>query len=116
MLNVILLAVLIVLPLLILVLFINSRHKKLMAAIRQLGEQLDEVKSYAAPVDQAVKTDEAKCAEKSVQESAVAEIVQLTEEKQDAVIKGEENAASAYNTGKSGKIYTKEELELLIKE
>jgi hypothetical protein len=38
------------------------------------------------------------------------------EEKDAAVDSITDSAASAYNTGKSGKIYTKEELELLIKE
>jgi hypothetical protein len=38
-------------------------------------------------------------------------------DKKDAVrLSSTDVAASAYNTGKSGKIYTKEELELLIKE
>lgn len=41
----------------------------------------------------------------------------IIEEEQDAPIEhGQIPEASAYNTGKSGKVYTKEELELLIRE
>ena len=111
MLNVILLAVPVLLILLVLVLVVNSRHKKQMAAIEEIRQQLDEMTVHP------VQTEETDCDEGPVEEQVVTEIAQLTEEKKGAGENEEETSeASAYNTGKSGKIYTKEELELLIKE
>ena len=94
----------------VLMLFINSRHKKQMNSLMQLQEQQQDLKAVpaGAPV---TGTDV------SLQKQAAAEIIELTEDKKDAESDGKpETEASAYNTGNSGKIYTKEELELLIKE
>lgn len=122
-------AVLILLALLIFILFTNNRHKKQMDELMKIRQQLEMLNNIHVrepvedkedePGEQAegVISEKEGSTEEASQEQAVTEIIQLTEEKQDA----EENEkgtseASTYNTGKSGKVYTKEELELLIKE
>lgn len=126
-------AVLILIALLVLMLFINNRHKKQMDELMKIRQQIEVLNSIPVkePVaDETIRdgesADDSVCeAEDSEvtrddaasQEQAVTEIIQLTEEKQDAEEKEKElSEASTYNTGKSGKVYTKEELELLIKE
>lgn len=109
---IIVLAVLILLALLIIILFINSRHKKQMDELMEIRQQFEVLNDI--PVRESA-TDEDTRESESSQEQAVTEIIQLTEERQGAEEK-EISEASAYNTGKSGKTYTKEELELLIKE
>jgi len=95
----------------ILMLFISNRNKRQMKELERIVHQLDDMTT--APDDSPEEEPE----QETPQENAVAEIIELTEEKQDAA--GDrvcDVEASAYNTGKSGKVYTKEELELLIKE
>ncbi|MBP3385005.1 MAG: hypothetical protein J6M22_06045 [Firmicutes bacterium] len=107
----ILLALLVIM--IVLLLFIGSRYKKQMASIEQINQQLTNL--AAVPADEQTEASVEDASE--VEQTAVDLIAAITEEKQDARedVK-EESEASAYNTGKSGKIYTKEELELLIKE
>ena len=107
----ILLALLVIM--IVLLLFIGSRYKRQMASIEQINQQLTNL--TAVPPDEQTGTCEEEAS--AEEQTAVDLITAITEEKQDAADETEcEAEASAYNTGKSGKIYTKEELELLIKE
>ena len=105
----ILLAMVIVMA--VLMLFISRKNKRQMKELEHIAQQLDDMKTVPAEMPEEEPETEVP------QETAVTEIIELTEEKQDAAIEQKcDVEASAYNTGKSGKIYTKEELELLIKE
>ena len=101
-----------ILILAVLILVVNSRNKRVMDEIGGLKEQLEKLdnRPAASPVT-AVKMEQA---EEPVSEPVVG--VNENEEQDAPVDEQTEPGASAYNTGKSGKIYTKEELELLIKE
>jgi len=93
----------------ILIPFINSSNKKVLNELEELRQQLEQLGNVPTPVTENKKmgpvcTEPEKQAEDS------------NEEEMDAEITEQEITASAYNTGKSGKVYTKEELELLIKE
>jgi hypothetical protein len=74
----------------------------------ELRKQLEQLSNMSAPAAEK-KRPEPEC--------QIADVETDKEEKEDAEVPAEtDTAASKYNTGKSGKIYTKEELELLIKE
>lgn len=100
-------------------LFINSRHKKQMDELRRIRQQLEDLKDVPVSVREEVIAEMAEEQSPQIlpQKETATKIIELTEEKQDAEeMVTETPEASTYNTGKSGKVYTKEELELLIKE
>ena len=100
-----------ILVLVVLIAYMNSRNKRVMKEIGSLRTQLEKLDNASElPVKKAepVKVEEP--------EALAEETVLIEEEKEDAAAEITEPEASKYNTGKSGKIYTKEELELLIKE
>lgn len=99
-----------VLILAILIPFINSRSKRVMDELGALKTQLEQLGNVSVPA--AEKTS----AEPDYPEPPV-QADDDNEEEQDAEMDAAADIpASPYNTGKSGKTYTKEELELLIKE
>ena len=99
----------------VMMLFVSSRHKKQMEAFTQINQQL---KNLEAGSGSEIREPYAEEESQDNQAAEVALIAAITEEeKKDASEDmSEDTEASAYNTGTSGKIYTKEELELLIKE
>ena len=90
-----------VLVLVVLILHINSRSKRMLNEIAELKTQLAKLENVSVVPEQVQVVKEEPQEEPA--QDAEAEITIEPE-------------ASKYNTGKSGKIYTKEELELLIKE
>lgn len=109
-----------ILVLAVLILYMNSRNRAIMKEIGELKTQLEKMDNVPdsrthAAVQQEVHEQTQDMPEDVKGDSEVKGTGE--KEEKDAV---EDNitdiAASAYNTGKSGKIYTKEELELLIKE
>ena len=103
------------LVLVVLILYINSSKKQMIKEIRELKtqlEKLERIPETAVKVETPV--DEIAEDEPAVQ-IAVGED-DKKEEKDGPADNMTEAGASEYNTGKSGKTYTKEELELLIKE
>lgn len=115
----ILLSLLIVMA--VLMLFISRRHRKQMDELHSIKEQLENLEAVpvSAPEEAVEKAAEAIAEEQPAQElpqEDAAEEIEIVDEKQDAEGEKQIPEASPYNTGKSGKVYTKEELELLIKE
>ena len=104
-----------ILILVVVILYINSSKKQVMKELAELKtqlEKLDNVPAVSAPESVPVS----KKAEPEVTEQVPVRADE-NEEKKDEPAEGlKEPDASEYNTGKSGKTYTKEELELLIKE
>ena len=100
-----------ILILVILIPYINSCSRRIMDELRDIRTQLEQLDNVSARVPEKVKEEpEAPAGDVLIDNNN-------EKEEQDAVTEdGPEVAASEYNTGKSGKIYTKEELELLIKE
>ena len=97
----------------VLILYINSRSKRVIKEVASLKEQLETLGNVSV-VPEEVKTEAIPQAEPVQEEQIMEPDVEI--ETQDAEEPAADTDASAYNTGKSGKIYTKEELELLIKE
>lgn len=94
----------------ILIPFINSSNKRVLNELEELKMQLEQLSNVSAPVPE-------KNAETPVRPEPEIQAEDNNEkEEKDAADDVQEIAASEYNTGKSGKTYTKEELELLIKE
>lgn len=93
----------------VLIPFVNTSNKRIMNELEELKMQLEQLSNVSAPAAE-------KTAEEPVRPEPEIQADDSKEEEKDAEITGQEIAASAYNTGKSGKTYTKEELELLIKE
>ncbi len=103
-----------ILVLVVLILYINSSRKQVSKEIGELRtqlEQLDDVPELKTAAAAELIEDKAPAEEIAVQESS-----EKIEEQDDPADTITEAGASEYNTGKSGKIYTKEELESLIKE
>lgn len=103
------------LVLVIMILYINASKKQLLKEIRELKNQLEKLDNVPGA---AVKAENL-AAEKAEDEPAVQiAVIADNEKKEKDEPANNVNAAGAseYNTGKSGKTYTKEELELLIKE
>lgn len=112
-----------ILVLVILILYINSSGKKVTREIGELRTQLEKMDNLTVTMPPAEMQHESfvqvQDVTERVEESAEQKETGPKEEKdavKDVKEKNTDIAASAYNTGKSGKIYTKEELELLIKE
>ena len=93
----------------ILIPFINSSNRRVLNELEELKLQLEQLSNVSAPVPE-------KNVEAPVRPEPEIQAEDIEKEEKDAEITEQEIAASAYNTGKSGKTYTKEELELLIKE
>lgn len=98
----------------ILILYINASKKQLQKEIRELKTQLEKLENIP---ETAVKVEDT-VEEITENEPAVQIAVETDkkEEKDEPADTISEAGASEYNTGKSGKTYTKEELESLIKE
>ena len=110
--NVLYIIVPTILILIVLIFFVHSRTKDMKDEIATIRTQLEKLDN--ASVDSGEDTGEKTAVIVPEVEEKTPELVN---EEKDANTDGlNEPAASAYNTGKSGKIYTKEELELLIKE
>ena len=104
-----------VLVLVVLILHINSRSKRMLNEIAELKTQLAKLENVSVVPEQ-VQVVKEEPQEEPAQEEPIQE-PETEIENQDAEAEITiEPEASKYNTGKSGKIYTKEELELLIKE
>ncbi len=104
-----------ILILVVVILYINSSKKQLMKEIASLKTQLEKLDN----VPSAAAVEQISVNEKTEIETSEPVEVKADENKETKDEPADENAvsgASEYNTGKSGKIYTKEELELLIKE
>lgn len=103
-----------VLALVVLIVYTNLCKKKVLEEISQLKAQLEKMGNVSVselPQAELVKNSTIRPEEEIMTEN------DETEEEKDALeIITMDGDASVYNTGKSGKIYTKEELELLIKE
>ncbi len=100
-----------ILTLAVLIPFINSRNKRILDEIGELKAQLEQKNILQAPENTNV-VEEPEQPEPEIQ----VDVIEEKEEQDAGNTEITEPQASAYNTGKSGKIYTKEELELLIKE
>ena len=95
----------------VLIVYMNSCKKRVLEEIGELRAQLEKLDNGSEPYavqDVPVTVETPPAAEVLIEEK--------TEEKDTDEPADVEDDVSAYNTGKSGKIYTKEELELLIKE
>ena len=104
----------------VLIFYINSRNKVVMKEIGELKTQLEKMDNVPVPqVTDAVQQtvpEQLQDVYENTEEQTETEGDGNKEEKDAVDDQITDIAASAYNTGKSGKIYTKEELELLIKE
>lgn len=107
-----------ILVLAVLIYYINSRNKVVMKEIGELKTQLEKMDNVPVSLNQDLyqESDKNYDLEGDAEEKIEAKETGEEEEKDAVGDSITDNAASAYNTGKSGKIYTKEELELLIKE
>lgn len=103
------------LALVVLILYINASRKHVLKEIGELKAQLEKLDNVPGPVVQAEPAAETDAVSEPEEQIAVKEDEEK-EEKDEPAEEMTEAGASEYNTGKSGKIYTKEELELLIKE
>ena len=109
-----------ILVLAVLIFYINSRNKKVMKEIGELKTQLEKMDNVpVSHVSAAIQQDGDEQIQdelETTEEQPELKETGIVEEKDAVEEQSADVAASAYNTGKSGKIYTKEELELLIKE
>lgn len=103
-----------VLALAVLILYMTSCKNRILKEISQLKAQLEKLENIPAS-DIPEKAEEPIRTVQTETETLTEENEKI-EEKDAPEPETAENDASTYNTGKSGKIYTKEELELLIKE
>jgi len=107
--SLLLIAVPTILILAVLIPYINSRNKRIIDEISGLKAQLEQLDALSAPEN--IKTERKQTVPEIMEDST------KEKEEQDADQDIAETVdASEYNTGQSGKIYTKEELELLIRE
>lgn len=119
--SLLMIAILIVILLIVFMIVSRNDHKRQMMELSDIRHRLEELETAVPePECETVSEPDTEVTENEEgisQEQAVTEIIELTEEKQDAEeTDKKEPQASTYNIGKSGKVYTKEELELLIKE
>ena len=106
-----------VLILVVVILLFNSRSKRMMKEMTNIRTQLESLENKAPQAEQIQPAEEKAAAPAEEPEKEPEPEPEREEEIKDAPEETQkETEASAYNTGKSGKIYTKEELELLIKE
>ena len=101
-----------ILILIVLILYIRSRTKDMKDEIGAIRTQLEKLENLPADSPETAG-DKSAVIVPVVEEDKPGDGIELTDACKD---NQKEVEASAYNTGKSGKIYTKEELELLIKE
>lgn len=109
-----------ILVLAVLIFYMNFCNKRILKELGELKDQLEKMDNVTASLEpvaelQSVVEQEEEPSEKTETVLCFEEVGES--EEKDAVTENDmDETASAYNTGKSGKIYTKEELELLIKE
>ena len=101
-----------ILVLIVLIIYIHSRTKDMKDEIGVIRAQLEKLDNIPADLRETAGENSAVIVP-VIEEKQPGDENELTDAYTDSL---EEVKASAYNTGKSGKIYTKEELELLIKE
>lgn len=100
-----------ILVLAVLIIYMNSCSKRILKEIGELRAQLE--RPAGVSDTSAVREDLAEEIPLAEEKSPAEEQVKEQDAPEPVT---EEQDASEYNTGKSGKIYTKEELEILIKE
>lgn len=103
------------LVLVVMILYINASKKQMLNEIRELKTQLEKLENVPGAAVEAEPSVKIKAEDEPAVQIAVSDKIEK-EEKDEPADNMTEVGASEYNTGKSGKTYTKEELELLIKE